>query len=105
MMIKAASGPEAKVIILTTFGRDDYVFQGIRAGAMGFLLKDTPADNLLETILRVHEGEAFIQPEIASRALLISRRSRFTIPPQANPTRQATLSPETEVISLTSRLS
>jgi len=65
-----AAWPEAKVIILTTFGRDDYVFQGIRAGAMGFLLKDTPADNLLETIQRVQAGEAFIQPEIASRALL-----------------------------------
>jgi len=65
-----AAWPEAKVIILTTFGRDDYVFQGIRAGAMGFLLKDTPADNLLETIRRVQAGEPFIQPEIASRALL-----------------------------------
>jgi len=64
-----AAWPEAKVIILTTFGRDDYVFQGIRAGAMGFLLKDTPADNLLETIRRVQAGEPFIQPEIASRAL------------------------------------
>jgi DNA-binding NarL/FixJ family response regulator len=64
-----AAWPEAKVIILTTFGRDDYVFQGIRAGAMGFLLKDTPADDLLETIQRVHAGEPFIQPEIASRAL------------------------------------
>ncbi len=64
-----ATWPEAKVIILTTFGRDDYVFQGIRAGAMGFLLKDTPADTLLETIRRVQAGEPFIQPEIASRAL------------------------------------
>lgn len=64
-----AAWPEAKVIILTTFGRDDYLFQGIRAGAMGFLLKDTPADNLLETIRQVQAGEAFIQPEIASRAL------------------------------------
>ena len=61
--------PEAKVIILTTFDRDDYVFQGVRAGAMGYLLKDTPANKLIETIRRVHEGEVFIQPEIASRAL------------------------------------
>lgn len=72
-----AAWPEAKVIILTTFGRDDYVFQGIRAGAMGFMLKDTPADNLLETIRRVHAGEVFIQQEIASRAL------RELIGPQA----------------------
>ncbi|HSR31845.1 MAG TPA: response regulator transcription factor, partial [Anaerolineae bacterium] len=41
--------PEARIIILTTFRRDDYVFEGVRAGAVGFLLKDTPADDLIET--------------------------------------------------------
>jgi DNA-binding NarL/FixJ family response regulator len=61
--------PEAKVIILTTFDRDDYVYQGVRAGALGYLLKDAPASKLIETIRRVHAGEVFIQPEIASRAL------------------------------------
>ncbi|MBL8058173.1 MAG: response regulator transcription factor [Anaerolineales bacterium] len=61
--------PAAKVIILTTFDRDDYVFQGVRAGALGYLLKDAPAERLIETIRRVHAGEVFIQPEIASRAL------------------------------------
>ncbi len=64
--------PAAKVIILTTFDRDDYVFQGVRAGAMGYLLKDMPANKLIETIRRVHAGEVFIQPEIASRALRAS---------------------------------
>lgn len=61
--------PAAKVIILTTFDRDDYVFQGVRAGAVGYLLKDQPAEKLVETIRRVHGGEVFIQPEIASRTL------------------------------------
>jgi DNA-binding NarL/FixJ family response regulator len=61
--------PEARVIILTTFDRDDYVFQGVRAGAMGHLLKDAPADELIAAIRRVHVGESFIQPSIASRAL------------------------------------
>jgi DNA-binding NarL/FixJ family response regulator len=61
--------PEAKIIILTTFSREDYVFQGVRAGAVGFLLKDMPADDLIETIRHVHAGEVFIQPEIASRML------------------------------------
>ncbi len=61
--------PEARVIILTTFDRDDYVYQGVRAGALGYLLKDAPATQLIETIRRVHAGEPFIQPEIASRAL------------------------------------
>jgi DNA-binding NarL/FixJ family response regulator len=63
------SWPQAKVIILTTFDRDDYVFQGVRAGAVGYLLKDLPAEELIKTIRRVHGGEVFIQPEIASRAL------------------------------------
>jgi DNA-binding NarL/FixJ family response regulator len=71
--------PQAKVIILTTFDRDDYVFHGIRAGALGYLLKDTPADNLVETIRRVNVGEIFIQPQIASRAL------RELAHPQTNP--------------------
>jgi DNA-binding NarL/FixJ family response regulator len=61
--------PAAKVIILTTFDRDDYVFQGVRAGALGYLLKDQPAQQLYDTIRRVHAGEVFIQPEIASRTL------------------------------------
>jgi DNA-binding NarL/FixJ family response regulator len=63
------SWPEARIIILTTFDRDDYVFQGVRAGAMGYLLKDMPVERLVEIIQRVHAGEVFIQPEIASRAL------------------------------------
>jgi DNA-binding NarL/FixJ family response regulator len=74
-----AAWPGAKVIILTTFDRDDYVFQGVRAGALGYLLKDTPADKLIETIKRVYGGEVFIQPEIASRAL------RELMRPQADP--------------------
>lgn len=61
--------PQARVIILTTFDRDDYVFQGVRAGAVGYLLKDLPSPKLIETIRRVHDGEIFIQPEIASRTL------------------------------------
>ncbi len=64
--------PEARVIILTTFDRDDYVFQGVRAGAMGYLLKDLPAQKLFETIRKVQAGEPFIQPEIASRTLRAS---------------------------------
>jgi len=71
--------PEARIVILTTFGRDDYVYQGIRAGALGYLLKDTPADHLIQTIRRVHAGELFIQPEIASRML------RELIRPQETP--------------------
>jgi len=71
--------PEARIIILTTFARDDYVFEGMRSGARGFLLKDTPADDLIQIIRRVCAGEVFIQPEIASRML------RELICPEAAP--------------------
>ncbi len=64
-----AAWPEAKVIILTTFDRDDYIFQGVRAGARAYLLKDTPAPELVDTIRRVCAGELFLQPAIASRTL------------------------------------
>ncbi len=74
-----AAWAEAKVIILTTFSREDYVFQAVRAGALGFLLKDAPAEKLIETIRRVHAGEISIQPEIASRTL------REIARPQSNP--------------------
>jgi DNA-binding NarL/FixJ family response regulator len=68
--------PEVKVIILTTFDRDDYVFEAVRAGAMGYLLKDVPAAELIATVRRVYSGEIFIQPEIASRTLRAALRPR-----------------------------
>src|SRR5712692_8135436 len=78
--------PGARVIILTTFDYQDYVFEAIKAGAMGYLLKDVPADELAGTIRRVHAGEPFIQPTVASRLLVeLGRKGRNTTsnqPPQ-----------------------
>ena len=48
---------ETKVILLTTFDYDEYVFAGIQAGARGYVLKDIPAHELLDTIRRIHAGE------------------------------------------------
>ncbi len=62
--------PNARVIILTTFDYEDYVFEAIKAGAMGYLLKDVPADELTATIRKVHAGEPFIQPKVASKLLV-----------------------------------
>jgi two-component system, NarL family, response regulator DegU len=62
--------PEARVIILTTFDYEDYVFDAIKAGAMGYLLKDVPADELAATIRQVYRGEPFIQPKVASKLLV-----------------------------------
>jgi two-component system, NarL family, response regulator DegU len=62
--------PDARIIILTTFDHDEYVYQAVEAGAMGYLLKDVPATDLIDTIRRVHAGERFIQPTIATRLLM-----------------------------------
>ena len=54
-----------------------YVFDAVKAGAMGYLLKDVPMPELMDTIRRVHAGESFIQPRVASKLLLeFGRRSR-----------------------------
>jgi DNA-binding NarL/FixJ family response regulator len=61
--------PDTRVIILSTYDSEEYVFEGIKAGAMAYVLKDTPVAELVETIRRVYEGEHFIQPVIASKLL------------------------------------
>jgi DNA-binding NarL/FixJ family response regulator len=74
--IIAAQYPNSRVIILTTFDYEEYVFEGVKAGAMGYMLKDTPAPELVRTIKRVHEGERFIQPAVASKILFEFAASR-----------------------------
>ncbi|MEO7911072.1 MAG: response regulator transcription factor [Roseiflexaceae bacterium] len=71
-----ATLPTTRVIILTTFDYDQYVFDGIKAGARGYLLKDTPASELLEAIRRVHAGESIIQPSVATRMIAEFTRQR-----------------------------
>lgn len=74
-----AAHPGARIIILTTFDYEEYVFEAVKAGAMGYLLKDVPANELAETIRKVHAGEPFIQPKVASKLLMdFGRKSRLT---------------------------
>ncbi|MEO6142484.1 MAG: response regulator transcription factor [Dermatophilaceae bacterium] len=58
-----------RVLILTTFDQDEYVFAAIRAGASGFLLKDTPPDALLEAIHVVAGGDALLAPQVTRRLI------------------------------------
>lgn len=60
----ARSAPEAKVIVLTTFGEDSYVYRALRAGAVGFLLKDTPPEELVGAVRKAHDGQAVLDPAI-----------------------------------------
>jgi len=61
--------PQVKVIILTTFEKDEYIFEGIRAGAIGYLLKDTTSDKLAQAIRAAVQGESVLQPSVASKVL------------------------------------
>ena len=63
------SHPDLKVLILTTFDLDEYAFAGLRAGASGFLLKDTRPTELAEAIRTVASGEAVVSPRITQRML------------------------------------
>jgi DNA-binding NarL/FixJ family response regulator len=61
--------PDAKVIVVTTFDIDDYVYGALRAGASGFLLKDAPPDDLITAIRVVAGGDALIAPSVTKRLI------------------------------------
>lgn len=73
--------PRTQVIILTTYDADDMVFEGIRAGAQGFLLKDAGSAAILDAIRAVHRGESQLDPHIARKVMNEFRR----VLPPANP--------------------
>ena len=63
-------GDEApRVLVLTTYDNDEYVVEALRAGASGFLLKDTPAEDLVDAVRVVHRGEAVVAPSVTKRLL------------------------------------
>lgn len=64
-----AAQPECRVILLTTFDDDEYVFEGLRAGAAGYLLKDAPSARLVEAIRAAARGESFLQPSVTAKVV------------------------------------
>lgn len=65
--LTAAARPEARVLVLTTFDLDEYVFAALKAGASGFLLKTTPPAELAEAIRVCHSGQLLFAPEVTRR--------------------------------------
>jgi DNA-binding NarL/FixJ family response regulator len=61
--------PNQKVLILTTFGLDDYIIEALRAGASGFLLKDAPVEELVRAVRAVAAGDAQLSPAVTKRLL------------------------------------
>ncbi|QNP71231.1 response regulator transcription factor [Streptomyces roseirectus] len=95
-----ASRPDLKVLVLTTFDLDEYVYEALRAGASGFLLKDASADQLAEAVRVIAAGDALLAPGITRK--LITEFSRINGSPRA-PERarlDELTERETEVLSL-----
>ena len=71
--------PDCRVIVLTTFDDDEMVFDGLRAGAIGYLLKDASSEKLAEAIRLAARGESFLQPSVAAKVVAefarLSKRS------------------------------
>lgn len=78
-----AAAPDARVLILTTFDLDAYVYDALRGGASGFLLKDTPPRKLIEAVRTVATGETLLAPAITKR--LIARFTARPITPAPTP--------------------
>ncbi|MCP3420248.1 response regulator [Nocardioides pinisoli] len=95
-----ATDTEARVLILTTFDLDDYVFEALRAGASGFVLKDEPPEQLLAAVRTVAAGEALLSPTVTRRVI-----QRFaTVRRQSPPAAVGDLTPrELEVFRLITR--
>jgi len=95
-----AAQPEARIILLTTYDSDDLVFEGIKAGARGYLLKDAPSDELIEAIRGVHAGEARLDPRVAGRVMDEFRRLAAAAPAAAPTADAATVVGELEPVAL-----
>jgi DNA-binding NarL/FixJ family response regulator len=75
-----AADPPARVLILTTFDLDEYVFDALRAGASGFLLKDRPPEELVAAVRVIASGEALLAPSV-TRRLIAEFAKRPDVPP------------------------
>ena len=94
-----AAGHPARIVMLTTFDLDEYVFAALRAGASGFMLKDVRAAELVEAIRVVARGEALLAPTVTRR--LLNRFAEALPGPEAPPPSLEELTPrELEVLRL-----
>lgn len=90
-----AKRPSAKILVLTSFSEDDKVFPAIKAGALGYLLKDSTPDQLIQAINDVHRGESSLHPSIALKLI-----REISLPSNLPPTESPLTTREVEVLKL-----
>jgi len=94
-------GQTTRVLILTTFERDDYIFEALRAGASGFILKNAPPEDLVAAVRVVAEGNALLAPSVTRR--IISEFARHPAQPEVNKELAHLTERELEVLRLIAR--
>ena len=77
--------PEARILVLTSFSDDDKVFAAIKAGALGYLLKDSSTTELIQAIRDVYNGESSLHPSIARKLIRELNRPAGNLPPSEEP--------------------
>jgi DNA-binding NarL/FixJ family response regulator len=96
-----AASPETRVLILTTFGLDGYVYESLRAGASGFMLKDAPPEEIVGAVRIVARGEALLAPAVTRAVIEEFARQPPAAPHRPLPAALAELTPrEREVLDL-----
>jgi DNA-binding NarL/FixJ family response regulator len=101
-ILRAPGLHHPRVIMLTTFDLDDYVYEALRAGASGFLLKDASADELIRAVRVVAAGDALLAPSVTRT--LIADYAKRPVRDRPKPERLRVLTPrETEVLKLIAR--
>jgi len=93
--------PTIKVLVLTTYGADEWVFEAIRAGAAGYLLKGTPRESLIEAVKGTAAGRTHVDPSVAGK--LFDRVVQSEVPPEASKIVDALSDRELDVLRLLAR--
>jgi DNA-binding NarL/FixJ family response regulator len=99
--ITAEAGQPSRIVILTTFERDEYVFDALQAGASGFLLKNAPPEELLQAVRVVAGGDALLAPSVTRR--IIEEFAHRRIRPERSAQLEALTEREREVLTLLAR--
>lgn len=88
--------PQAKILVITSFAEDEKVFPAIKSGALGYLLKDSSPDELIQAIHEIYQGKASLHPTIARKLIMELKQDE----PKAQPSEQVLTAREVEVLNL-----